>query len=121
VVSPWNAYTWALDQLTPTEISTAKPVFQWSAGFHVVSLDSSVIISTNYFFVDWRFLFLHDHFDHLWYAALTQRANDPHVVNPNAPLVDRELRWLLAHGWRETGAVRRATGVILIELVSTTP
>jgi len=120
VVSPWNAYTWSLDQLSPTAVSTKAPLFQWSAGFHVVSLDDHVVISANYFLPDWEFLFLHQHFDHLWYAALTQRANDPHVINPNAPLVDRELRYLLTHGWAETGHTLRATGIILIQLRTTT-
>jgi len=120
VVSPWNVYTWALDELTPTTVTTKAPLFQWSAGFHVISLNDHIIISSNYFLPDWEFLFIHQHFDHLWYVASTQAANDPHVKNPNAPLVDRELRYLLQHGWTTTGRTIRATGVIIIELRTTT-
>lgn len=119
VLSPWNAYTWALDELTPTRIVTKAPLFQWSAGFHIQSEQRNVIISTNYFLPDWTFPLLHRSFDRIWYVGTTVGANDPHVLHPNALLVDRELRYLLRSGWRETGVVRRATGIVLVELVPT--
>ena len=50
VVDPWVTFTWGALGLTHDDVSfTRGSFFDWSQGFHVVSLDPHVIISIAYF------------------------------------------------------------------------
>src|ERR1039458_9305925 len=69
VVDPWVTFTWADDGVTASAISLHSSFFPWSQGFHVVSRDPRVIISTNYFFPDAQYARLAQRTDRIWYVG----------------------------------------------------
>jgi hypothetical protein len=71
VVDPWLTFTWAYDGLSPTAVSFAPTTLSWSQGFHVVSLDHDVVISSNYFFPDHSYFELSRRTHRIWYVAST--------------------------------------------------
>ena len=71
VVDPWLTFTWAYDQLSPTTVSFSPTALSWSQGFHVVSGDRDVVISSNYFFADRSYFGLSARTHRIWYVDAT--------------------------------------------------
>ena len=91
VVDPWLTFTWAYDALSPTAVSFAHTQLSWSQGFHVVSLEPDVVISTNYFFPDRSYSSLSMRTHRVWYVASTVGHQSPIPGHRERPREDRQL------------------------------
>lgn len=103
VVDPWLTFTWAYDGLSPTAVSFARTQLSWSQGFHVVSLDPDVIISTNYFFPDRASSALSARVHQLWYVASTVGHQSLVAGHTNDLEKTANYRYLRSIGWTPTG------------------
>jgi Dolichyl-phosphate-mannose-protein mannosyltransferase len=103
VVDPWLTFTWAYDLLSPTAVSFAHTQLSWSQGFHVVSLDPDVIISSNYFFPDRSYSSLSRRTTRLWYVASTVGHQSATPDHPNDLEKTANYLYLRSLGWTPTG------------------
>ena len=103
VVDPWLTFTWAYDALSPTAVSFAHTQLSWSQGFHVVSLEPDVVISTNYFFPDRSYSSLSMRTHRVWYVASTVGHQSPIPGHPNDLEKTANYLYLRSLGWTPTG------------------
>ena len=120
VVDPWMTFTWADLSLSKTEVAFNKTFFDWSQGFHVVSLESHVIISDQYFFPNVTYTLLGDymklHPARIWYVGETENSPLPHAAPVSLLLPTRNLAYLLARGWVPTTTVYQSTHTMALLL-----
>jgi hypothetical protein len=103
VVDPWLTFTWAYDGLSATAVSFARTQLSWSQGFHVISLDPDVVISSNYFFPDRSYAELSSHTERIWYVASTVGHQSPVPGHPNDLEKTANYLFLRSLGWTPTG------------------
>jgi hypothetical protein len=103
VVDPWLTFTWAYDAVSPTAVSFAPTQLAWSQGFHVVSLDPRVVISTNYFFPDRSYSALSSRTHRVWYVASTVGHQSSVPGHPNDLEKTANYRYLRQLGWTPAG------------------
>jgi hypothetical protein len=103
VVDPWLTFTWAYDGLSPTAVSFAHTQLAWSQGFHVVSLDPNVVISTNYFFPDSSSSALSSRTHRIWYVASTVGHQSAIPGHRNDLEKTADFLYLRTLGWTPTG------------------
>jgi hypothetical protein len=103
VVDPWLTFTWAYDGLSPTAVSFAPTLLSWSQGFHVVSLDPDVVISSNYFFPDRSYSTLSARTQRIWYVASTVGHQSAVPGHPNDLEKTANYLYLRSIGWTPTG------------------
>ena len=115
VVDPWLTFTWADAGLSKTSVSFKHTFFDWSQGFHVVSNDTKVIISDQYFFPNsGADSGLSHYFHHLWYFGEAGSINWPRPSSADQLYQTRNYLALVADGWVPTKLVYRSTHTIAI-------
>lgn len=124
VVDPWLTFTWGDLGLSKTGVVTyadknkAKDViFDWSQGFHVVSLQGDVVISAQYFFPDWTYKCIYPHTHRLWYVGQTVNTFALPPISPDALLTTRNYQFLINYGWVPTKTVLHGTHTVAILMV----
>ncbi len=103
VVDPWLTFTWAYDGLSATAVSFTHTQLSWSQGFHVVSLDPNVVISTNYFFPDRSYSALTSRTHRVWYVASTVGHQSAVPGHRNDLEKTADYLYLRSLGWTPTG------------------
>jgi hypothetical protein len=117
VVDPWLTFTWADDDLSKTDVSLTNGYFPWSQGFHVVSRDKDVVISSNYFFPDDQYADLAHRTSRVWYVGVGRKASPSHPTPESRVLRTRNFRALERLGWTPTSTAVYETHVIAILMV----
>jgi len=114
VVDPWMTFGWGVGGYTKTSVSFAHTLFDWSQGFHVVSDDSHVFISDQYFFPPGTWKYLHIYSHQLWYVGMTTSSSWPTPSPSDQLMTTRNYHALRVDGWVPTSMTLRTAHTIAI-------
>jgi len=117
-VDPWFNFTWALDNLSAYRISFAHN--DWSQGYHIVSADPSVMLTTLYMLPDAAYGSIphHSSTTRLWYVGIRMSPKGfifPDTATPLTPTACY-LALVGAQGWQPTHTYVVGTNTIAVLL-----
>ncbi len=117
VVDPYWSFAWADDGLGPWHVSFHQGVVPWPMGFHVVSTDPRVLLSTNYLQPDTQLYraLARDVETHrsarVWYLGLTVGAFSTSAPEPLWPLAFQSPTYLYMNEPRVTACHHTVGGL----------